>query len=280
MSNKRALLLSLLVSLLWVSASFGQTREEVLRVDGARPVGEAVLELTRNYPVTVTYEDPRYEFEGDLRDITNRKNPNAPDRRVLVPRGGNLEVRFNVLVETNRPTDLAGTLTEILEYHRLSGFPGHFAILQTGEAFHIVPTEVRGANGRWIPQTSIMATPITIKAQEINGFDAVDLVADKVEEGIGIFVGIAIGRCCANAVLGSTIQLEANAEPARDVLLRTLQSIAKDRLTWGLNYAADTQRYYLNLRAVPAQPSPVTFDFEPSRSGKSFFDRPEPAPDQ
>ena len=288
MMRKSALLvLLLLISIAVIPPTRGQTtQEERLFVNDARPVGHAVLELTDRYPVLVTYEDPRFEYEGDLVEFSRRVNPNAPpDRRAVVPRGGYLEVTFDVSSATHRPIDLARALGEMLEFHDQSGFPGRFAIEQTGSVFHIVPSEVRDAEGHWVPQTSILETPITIEAQEVNGIQALHVIVAKVQEVSGIGTGVASYED-DRTLMESTVQLEAHSESARDVLLRTLQSISKDHWTWLLYYGPDIQSYALNLRAVPAQPivisseAPIPTFVAPTGSGKSFFDRPDKAPEQ
>jgi hypothetical protein len=65
----------------WMTLSVGaQTNSVSFYVDGARPVAEAILSLTDRYPVVITYEDPRFEYSGDIKDVT----VDEPARDVLL----------------------------------------------------------------------------------------------------------------------------------------------------------------------------------------------------
>jgi hypothetical protein len=87
-----ALLASAAILASFSAAANAQTYAVVLSVNDGRPMGQAVLSLIRSYPVTITYEDPRYEYAGDLRDITRpvSKTRDA-EVRTIVPKGGALQ---------------------------------------------------------------------------------------------------------------------------------------------------------------------------------------------
>jgi hypothetical protein len=72
----------------------GQTRLTTLSVDDPRPLEAAVLALIKRYPLVITHEDPRYEFSGDMQDVSSR-NPRV-QHRVLIPLGGVLQANYRI----------------------------------------------------------------------------------------------------------------------------------------------------------------------------------------
>ncbi len=80
-----------------------------LSVDHPRPVAEAILRLANKYGWIITYEDPRYVHETDVVDVTlsvrkdldKYKPGEAP--KVLGPRGGVLELTYDVVPNINTP---------------------------------------------------------------------------------------------------------------------------------------------------------------------------------
>jgi hypothetical protein len=63
---------TLLAILGFAAAAHGQTESVEVFVDDPRPLNEAIYQFVRRHPITVTYEDPRFEFAGDLRDVTDQ----------------------------------------------------------------------------------------------------------------------------------------------------------------------------------------------------------------
>jgi hypothetical protein len=71
-------------------------------VDDPRPVAAAVDQLVARFGYAITYEDPRYAFSDDLKDVTAevgrdlaRKYPKNDAPRILVPAGGQLRISVN-----------------------------------------------------------------------------------------------------------------------------------------------------------------------------------------
>lgn len=240
-----------------------QTYAVVLSVNGERPMGQAVLSLIRSYPVTITYEDPRYEYAGDLRDITvpagESRHPNAG---TTVPKGGALHGTYDVSQDTGDPVDMADAIQKLVDANNRARQGGHFEVLRGGETFHVVPTEVRDSGGRWIRQRSVLDTPITYSSGgEQDGFDLIEAILDEVSVASG--QKIVGGRPSVAMVCFSSLgcaenrrTVDAANEPARDVLMRLVSSL-NARYTWVLYYGGPGSDYVFNLVLGAQRPEPT-----------------------
>lgn len=259
----------------------GQTESVVLVVDDPRPLSAAVESLIERHPISITYEDPRYEFSGDIRDVTSqvRKNPSATDSRVLVPRGGVLQTTYEI--SNGQPASAADTVRQIVETKNLDPVGGRFEVYQDGDVFHIVPTEIRDSRGAWVKQQSILRTPITFSSGELNGFQLIEAILKQVSAASGAnILGMSAERF-TNAFYNYRGQIDATDEPARDVLLRALHSI-HPRFTWFLNYDPSGQYYAFAVAKTtepefpePPEPPPVTAPRpgDPTPAGPPFRPR-------
>jgi hypothetical protein len=233
-------------------AASGQTYAVVLSVNDARPMGQAVLSLIRSYPVTITYEDPRYEYAGDLRDITRQVSKTRhPQVRTIVPSGGALQATYDVSQDSGEPVDMAGAIQKVIDANNLARHGGHFEVLQSGETFHVVPTEVRDGKGRWIPQHSVLDTPITFSSGgERDGFDLIEAILQEVsvasaQKIVGGRPNVAM-TCSSLGCVQNKRTVDARNEPARDVLMRLVNSL-NPRYTWVLYYGLPERYYVFNL---------------------------------
>ena len=233
-------------------AAGAQTYTVVLSVNDARPMAEAVLSLIRTYPVTITYEDPRYEYAGDLHDVARQvsKTPHPPFRSIG-PRGGALQATYDVSEETGAPLDMAAAIQSVVDANNLARFGGHFEVRQSGATFHVVPTEVRDGKGRWVPQQSLLDAPITFSSGgNKDGFGLIEAILREVsaasgERIVGGRPAIAI-NCTSPGCIENERVVDATNEPARDVLMQLVSSL-NPRYTWLLYYDAAERRYYFNL---------------------------------
>lgn len=252
------------VLLLLVSAVQAQVERQIERVDlyidSGRPVAEAIESLAQRYPTVITYEDPRYEYRDEIKDVTEAvRNPlnqraRTSGHRVLVPSGGSLQLSYDAFVDTGEPVDLVGTLQRILEANESRASGGRFRILESGKVFHVVPMEIRDVNGVWVRQASVLDTRITLSAQNLQGDQMLNAIVDAITDSTGIEIGLGLDSI--NLYAKYQGRLEASNEIARDVLLRTLHSIS-DRLTWRLLYGPDVKSYGLNVRAIPGPRVPI-----------------------
>jgi hypothetical protein len=238
----------------FATSVYGQTESTALFVDDPRPLEAAMLSLIRSYPITITYEDPRYEYSGDIKDITDQvlKSPNLSSHRVLIPRGGVLQATYQVSRDTSQPVSVADTVQSIVDAQNASVIGGRFAVYQRGGAFHIVPSEARDSRGIWVKQRSILDTPITFSSEESNGVELIEAILKRVGEASGAnILGLSAERFL-NLFFRYKGTIEAKDEPARDVLMRALHSISP-RLTWVLNYD-HSGLYYVFAADLSAEP--------------------------
>jgi hypothetical protein len=236
----------------FVLAANAQTYSVVLSINDARPMAEAVLSLIRTYPITITYEDPRYEYAGDLHDVTRQasKTRRAPVGSIG-PSGGALQATYDVSEETGAPLDMADAIQKIVDANNLARLGGHFEVRQSGATFHVVPTEVRDSKGRWIRQQSLLDAPITFSSEgEKDGFGLIEAILREVSAASGAKIvggrpAIAI-NCSSPGCIENERVVDATNEPARDVLVRLVSSL-NPRYTWVLYYDASERCYYFNL---------------------------------
>lgn len=203
-----------------------QTSSASIYVDDPRPVAEAIRSLLDRHPVVITYEDPRFEYSGDIKDVTDaiRRSPAPPGtRRTLVPRGGILQMSYDVAAATGEPADMRETLRRILEANDVGPAGGRFKVLESGAVFHVVPTAIRDATGAWAAQPSVLDVPITLSVQEVNGFQLLDAIAGQIKAASGAAIS-AGGENLTNTLARYRGRLEATDEPARDVLVRALHA--------------------------------------------------------
>ena len=90
--------LALLVACVIAGAADANGPELQLAVTDPRPVALAIAVLSERHGIAITYEDPRYEFEGDLKDVTSEvaRSPIKPGQRILVPLGGALGLTYSI----------------------------------------------------------------------------------------------------------------------------------------------------------------------------------------
>ena len=261
-------------ALLWLATVCqAQTVVVSMEVTDGRPVAETIRTLTKKYPTVVTYEDPRYEYPGDIKDVTEEVRSRlsgpagASTKRILVPGGGTLRFSYEANVDANgRPANVRETLEAVLTANMNSAFPGRFRIEQTGEVFHVIPTQVRNQRGDWVAQASVLDARITLPRREMNGYEMLVAITEAVSDATGIHVGLTSGD--ANSFFNHSGYLQADNEVARSVLLRTLYAI-NNRFTWSLLYGPDVKWYALNISAVapteraPFAPPPIDPDQPP-----------------
>ena len=256
----------------------GQTYSVVLSVNDPRPMAQAVLALIRSYPVTITYEDPRYEFAGDLREVTRPPRETLrPQVGTVVPRGGVFQAAYDVAEDTGQPVDLTAAIQSIIDANNQAPHGAHFALRRSGDIFHVVPAEIRDGSGRWMPQRSILDVPITFSsAAERGAFELLDAILKEISAATG---RVIIGRyasgplACGIPCAAYDRKIDARNEPARDVLMRLLHSL-NPRYTWVVYYGLPERSYVFNLvlgkeRAEPQieqpRPTPKPGDQTPPR---------------
>jgi hypothetical protein len=223
---------------------------DTLSVEAPRPMATAVQKLNQTYGYRISYEDPRYVYAGDLVQM--------PAARLRVPKGG----RFTAEVQ---PSKGAEAVLEQTIVAFTAATPGlRFQLRKDGAMYHVVPAGARDRNGHQIAQTSILDTAISLPAIERNAYDTIVALCRAISAASGVKVEAGMTGFEPGASWEPTYSVGAAAEPARAVLKRALDEIAKDRslMTWTLLFGDQTtdNAYALNLFRVtrPVVTKPVS----------------------
>jgi hypothetical protein len=242
-----------------------------LNIDDPRPVAKAIDELVARYGYVITYEDPRHAYEADLQDVTSQVRrdmdhyPPGKAPKIIVPRGGKLTINLPSTASVNTQT-VAAVLDQLTRSQSTRGEGGHFRVLQSGDIFHVVPSEIRDRNGNWAAQSSILDVPISLPAENRGKTEMLAAIVTAVSSTarVKMVLGGGIGGGIFNPNRPASYSLGADNEPARDVLVRALILLndpkagawISQRLRWELFYGADENTYFLNISTVPDRPTP------------------------
>jgi hypothetical protein len=248
---------TLLTCVGFAAAARGQTESVAVFVDDPRPLHEAVSEFLKRYPVTITYEDPRFEFAGDIKDVTDqvRRSPNPHNHRTIIPRGSVLETSYAV-DNAGQPVNVASALQAMVEAKNANPVGGRFAVYRSGQAFHVVPVEIRRRDGAWVTQTSVLDVPISLTVQEANGLELLEAILKEASAASGQDIRGPVGP--PNPLFRYKGNAEAKNESAREVLMTTLHSI-NPRFSWTMSYVPGDRYYVLGI-VLSAEPPPPAVD--------------------
>ncbi len=190
-----------------------------LNVNDTRPVGAAVRSLIAQYPVVITYEDAQYVYSGDLQDLTaqvRKEHLNA--RNIVVPRRGVLQAKYKASQHKGDGANVAAALDSVVQANnRNPAATARFTVRQIGNAFHVLPSEVRDSTGAWINQTSILDTRITLSSGEESGYALIESVLKAVKEASGADILGLSADGFVNTLTHYNGNIEAKDEPASDV---------------------------------------------------------------
>jgi hypothetical protein len=218
-------------------------------------VERAVSTLQTRYGHQITYEDPPYTNEDDLEDVSAKVVRNyskyAPGTapKVIIPRGGKLTLRLPIASNIGSQ-DLAPILQQLVRAQGSSSRGGHFRVEQVGDAFHVIPVEVRDRNGNWSHHSSPLDTPISLPQEERSGGEVLNAICGAVSTATATHV--RFGSLPINLLMQFRGTLSAENEPARSVLWRALNAMNR-KLTWMLLYDFDSDGYFLSVLIVPDQ---------------------------
>jgi hypothetical protein len=253
-------------------ADVSQNTERLHVVDG-RPVAAVVQELISRYRYVITYEDPKYAFAGDLQDVTAqvRKDldqfPRGDAPRVIVPAEDSLTV-YVPKASNISPAELAHLLQTTVQAQARNGQGGRFQVVRSGEIFHVIPSAARDRNGTWVPQTSILDVPISLRMRDRGRWETLQDICDAVSVAAHVKINYAgpVGGLSSLTANPKPYRLGAQHEKARDLLVRAFRMLndpnsgtwISQKLTWLLFYDASDHVYALNIRTVDARPSTTT----------------------
>jgi hypothetical protein len=133
---------------------------------------------------------------------------------------------------------MAAALEQVVRAFEQSGSGrGAFRVAKYATTVHVVPRD-----------GSILDTPVTITRATRPLGDVVTMTLAEVERTTGQKIGLAMGP--NNFLRQRRVDIEAQQEPARDVLVRALASSGRT-LSWRLFFDAMMRQYYLGIHFVP-----------------------------
>jgi hypothetical protein len=198
-----------------------------ISVNSPRPLASAIEELERRSGRVITYEDPLYLYAADIEDVTLAvRRDGRTEPRVLVPRGGPFFFRYPAAAG-----DQSAILERLIEEYNLSGHPGVFRLIRTGDVYHVVPSERRNATGAFEPHASLLDANISFPAGDRTALAMVKAITEALSRQGVATIGVA--TVPVNAMLQTHIQEGATGESGRTLLLRTLNAV-HPMLSWNL----------------------------------------------
>ncbi|HZT39145.1 MAG TPA: hypothetical protein VFA28_14730 [Bryobacteraceae bacterium] len=211
-----------------------------LMVDSGRPVDLAAITLAEQYGIVVSVEDPPYIYREDIKDVTAEvSRDRTPPNRVLVPKGGRLEVTFD-LGAHGAPANVRAVLQRLVDAAN-AAFPFAYRIDETQGALALVPTRTRDVLGRVVEITPLMDRRVTIARGARTMIETARLMTDAL-------AAQTMHVSCCQSVVGGVpwglpmITFEAHDEPARSVLRRLIAA----------EIGAKPERYAYSQRCDPA----------------------------
>lgn len=225
----------LLPSLIFLAATVGAQSSippsSTTVVRGHRPLMYALEILERKCGWLITYEDPVWQFAGDIEQIGSP--PRAGLRRILVPRAGTLEMPALPGPADEEP-DRFALLARLFQAYEQAGNPGFFRVVDEGGILHVLPAFSRDARGQKTAVVPLLDTPIHIPIPETTPSLAIRAILDQVERARGVPIISELGSRFDRAVFGPVqVRVDARGQTARSLLLKILKE-SNQSWTWRL----------------------------------------------
>ena len=201
---------------------------ETLSVDDPRPLSAAVKLLEQRCHCPITYEDPLWKS-----DDVALSGPHWP---AMIPKGGlfTFDAPDVSVITTAR---MAAAMAEVVRAFEQSGSGrGAFLVTKYATTVHVVPRD-----------GSILDTPVTMPRATRPLADVVTMTLAEVERATGKKIELAM--LPINFSRQRTVDIEAQQEPAHDVLVRALAASGRT-LSWRLFFDAMMRQYYLSIHFV------------------------------
>jgi hypothetical protein len=255
--------------LVWAAASLAQSPEAgriehdgnqaTLIVESPRPLDSAAITIAEQFGIPVSAEDPPYVYQDDVKDVTAEVARRAnPLRRILVPKGGRLEVQFTLRPDGS-PVDVRALLRDLVSRANAQ-FPFGYRLDDDGVSLVLVPTHTRDLLGRAVEITPLLERRVTIPPGSRTIAATAKLMADALSAQTGLRVS-----CCQGVVAGipwgmMEVAFEARDEPARSVLKRLIAASLEGRPN-GYYWLQrcdplPSQWCFINLQHIPARTDP------------------------
>jgi hypothetical protein len=238
--------LCICVTLAILNASAQQPTKETLSIQNPRPVAELVSNLEERYGTAINYEDPPYQFNGDLEDVAQKVRKERKEIPLLIPREGSIDFE-TMKDQKHNAVSLEAAITETLRrYADQTGMI--FSVRRNGNTLSVVPGNFRDKRGEFRSYGAIFDRKITIVPKRRRGLEYLDDVCQALSRETGSRVVTA--TIPYNLFAAVSIDKGVQTLPAREALALLFGSTGRN-LSWQLLYDADDRTYFLNIRTVP-----------------------------
>ncbi len=231
--------------LLGIGPVVAQQKPVTLSVVDPKPLAAAIYQLETRYGVLITYEDPVYESDAVIDDVTASVSKGGPAKgKVLVPRQRQFAFQHPNF-DKKRPEAMLRAL--VREYNVMNN-GDQFDLIQQGSLFHVVPR--MSANRLGVPtiRQSRLESVISLPEEERTLRQTLELVLAQVSTASGVRVGL--GTVPVNLVMRSKLRLGSRSASARDLLVEALAT-TRVPLSWRLLCAPLAGACAFNIHPVP-----------------------------
>jgi len=233
------------------TTSSSQSTVQLTIKDKSRPLKEAADQLAHQHAWLISYEDKGYEYPGDMEyhasnppDANGNSRP-ANFRPRIGPRRGSLSITYSRIATPNE------VLHQLVRAYQVTDGTV-FDLKQIGKRFVVYPAKIRGKSGKLVPQVPLLSRRININEMDRDGDEFLREICKALSDITGRKVMIGTGP----HLWGYRTRLSAINEPARDVLVRFLDSIGLNREIWHLNEDPIEHFYFLNFDYIAPEPEP------------------------
>lgn len=184
------------------------------------------------------------------RDLDRYKGSGAPGR-VVIPKGGELSIDYELMPDTKLPVDREAVVKELLDADSRAGIAsGRFRLERDGQILQVIPTMIKNSAGALVPQQSVLDESITLAKRNRNGLQTREAICAAVSKASQ--TQVIVGIIPLNLFLNHRDHEGANTQKARDILVKTLERTKNgSNLSWQLLYDPGMRVYVLNIHQIP-----------------------------
>ena len=255
--------MTIIVAAMFLSVSYARGQVPIhIQVDDPRPMKAAIDSLQKALGLPVNYEDPPFEYSGDIRDVSDQVRNAAqkaanPNVRIMVPRGGQLVLDGTLLNPQPGVGDLLPILTQLRTQYEAASYPGRFGITQISGVATVEPVAVLSPDGAWKNVTAAMQTHISFASGQRKASETLILLAKTMSQRLSVKVGI--GRIPFAAFENTQFTMGANDEAAGVTLVRIFNQLSQSNsavlpgpisYSYSLLYDPGLKYYMLHVNAI------------------------------
>jgi hypothetical protein len=222
-----------------VGAQVNKPRDEYLRhaelnhlgasalvlANAERPLRQAVMAVREEYGWIVDFEDPPYQSQYDLVEVTDPKwrSQHLSSRGAWIVSGGKFQTEYPEFPNTSTSSSREeSVLNKIVADYNQSGNPGKFRVQkESGGRYAVIGAAIKDQSGddRYI--SSILDTPISFPEESRGAVDTVNLILAEVSRK-------TLTELLLTSDFGTSplqrfrVDLGAQNELARDLIVKTL----------------------------------------------------------